>query len=109
MQHHLALNFTLQNNDTLKIGVDLALWEISDLLEEYGKCLLHYGLPEPHMQSWEVEHEMNCWRRDQEMLKSHTDEAGQKMNEEQRGIFDEIIHAITNSLLLIMFIDGKAG
>ena len=86
MQHHLALNFTLQNNDTLKIGGDLALWEISDLLEEYGKCLLHYGLPEPHMQSWEVEHEMNCWSRDQEMLKSHTDEAGQKMNEEQRGI-----------------------
>ena len=68
MHEHFVLNSTLQNSKLVEIGVDCALQELTTYLEEYGKRLADYGLPEPDSCSQEVEHEMVCWGGNCEML-----------------------------------------
>jgi hypothetical protein len=55
---HFARDFTLQNENIVDIGTNLALHELSRYLEEYGKTLLDYGLPQPVSHLREVEHEL---------------------------------------------------
>ena len=108
-QENFALDYTLQNNNTLDIGMDHALQEIGQCLEEYGKTLSDYGLPEPMSYGHEVEHELAKWSSDHDGLSLHADAAANTFNQEQRFIYDLIITAVVENQSLLMFIDGKAG
>ena len=108
-QENFALDFTLQNHNALEIGMDHALQEIGQSLEEYGKTLGDYGLPEPMSYGREVEHEYAKWSADCEGLSLHADNAVKSFNPEQRLIYDLIITAVIEDQPLCIFIDGKAG
>ena len=86
-----------------------ALQEIGQCLEEYGKTLSDYGLPEPISYSREVEHELEKWASDRDDLSLHADLAARSFNPEQRDIYDLIIAAVIENKALRIFIDGKAG
>jgi hypothetical protein len=58
VQHHLAYDFVLKNNNVVDLGLNLALDDISHLLEEYGKRLSDFGLPEATIHTREVMHEI---------------------------------------------------
>ena len=89
--------------------MDHALQEIGQCLEEYGKTLSDYGLPEPMSYGCEVEHELAKWSSDHDGLSLHADAAANTFNQEQRFIYDLIITAVVENQSLLMFIDGKAG
>ena len=108
-QESFALDYTLRNNNALDIGLDHALQEIGQCLEEYGKTLSDYGLPEPMSYGREVEHELAKWALDRDGLSLHADAAANTFNPEQRLIYDEIIAAVIEGQPLRIFIDGKAG
>ena len=108
-QENFALDYTLQNNNTLDIGMDHALQEIGQCLEEYEKTLSDYGLPEPMSYGREVEHELAKWSSDRDGLSLRADAAANTFNQEQRFIYDLIITAVVENQPLLMFIDGKAG
>ena len=109
IHEHFALNFTLQNGGLVEIGVDRVLQELITYLEEYGKQLADYGLPEPDSHSQEVEHEMVCWGGNHEMLAAWADRAYNMFNNEQKDIYEDVIHAVIHHMPLLMLIDGKAG
>ena len=108
-QENFALDYTLQNNNSLDIGMDHALQEIGQCLEEYGKTLSDYGLPEPMSYGREVEHELAKWSSDRDGLSLRADAAARTFNPEQRFIYDQIVTAVIEDQPLLMFIDGKAG
>jgi hypothetical protein len=108
-QESFALDYTLQNNNALDIGLDHALQEIGQCLEEYGKTLSDYGLPEPMSYGREVEHELAKWALDSDGLSLHADAAADTFDPEQRLIYDEIIATVIEGQPLRIFIDGKAG
>jgi len=108
-QESFALDYTLRNNNTLDLGLDHALQEIGQCLEEYGKTLSDYSLPEPMSYGREVEHELAKWASDREGLSIHADATANSFNPEQRYIYDQIITAVIDNQPLHIFIDGKAG
>ena len=108
-QESFALDYTLQNNNVLDIGLDHALQEIGQSLKEYGKTLSDYGLPEPMSYGCEVEHELANWASDREGLSARADTAGNSLNVEQRHIYNQIIAAVIENQPLHIFIDRKAG
>ena len=104
-----ALDYTLQNNNALDIGLDHVLQEIVQCLEEYGKTLSGYGLLELMSYGCEVEHELAKWALDHDGLSLQADAAADTFNPEQRLIYDEIIAAVIEGQPLQIFINGKAG
>jgi hypothetical protein len=108
-QESFALDYTLRNNNAIDIGLDHALQEIGQCLEEYGKTLSDYGLPEPISYGREVEHELAKWASDRDGLAIRADTAARTFNVEQRLIYDLIIAAVIENQPLRIFIDGKAG
>ncbi|KAI0930671.1 hypothetical protein AcW1_010284 [Taiwanofungus camphoratus] len=102
-----AQDYILES-DNINIGINQALEEIGRCLEEHGKSLGVYGLPEPSFHSREVEHELSQWD-DLEMLAARAATAASKFNSEQYQIYAEIIDAVLNERPLCAFVDGKAG
>jgi hypothetical protein len=109
LMDEFAKDFTLRYNGNLHIGRNHALRDIALNLEEHGKSLADYGLPDAELHSLEVEHELMRWCSNCEALAQRADIAYANLNPEQRLIFDEIMYAVHNNLPLRMFIDGKAG
>ena len=60
-QNELSYDFVLHANNIVHIGLNSALDDLARLLEEYGKYLGDFGLPEPIFHSREVEHELLSW------------------------------------------------
>ncbi|KAF8197264.1 PIF1-like helicase-domain-containing protein [Mycena galopus ATCC 62051] len=56
VQENLALDFTLKNNNSLELGLNFALDDISHLLEEYGKRPGDFALPEATIHTREHMH-----------------------------------------------------
>lgn len=105
----LSYDFSLRSDGTIEGAYDLALDEIGHYLEEYGKSLSHFGLPEPVSVSLEVAHELARWSPQQALLSQQSTSMLSSLNTEQRAIFDTIIQAVTDQRPLLLFIDGKAG
>jgi chromosomal replication initiation ATPase DnaA len=82
---------------------------IGELLEEQGKQLSEYNLPQPTTYGREVEHELQKWTRLSRELGMRADAAYQTFNQEQRQFFDDVISAVTDNRPLLVFLDGKAG
>lgn len=102
-------DFSLANNNDGEIAAELSLRELARYLEEYGKTLEDFGLPQPANTAPEVLHERLRWGGGREELQQRVEEAKETFNPEQRAIFDEVDEAITNHQPLCLFIDGKAG
>ena len=108
--YDLCRDFTLRYPHTPQIAVDHGLESISHMLEEHGKRLSDYQLPEPHLLfGREVDHEIQKWAPFSAELASESDAAYRAFNAEQRLIYDEIIFAATQQQPLLLFVDGKAG
>jgi hypothetical protein len=108
-QESFALDYTLRNNNALDTGLNHTLQEIGQCLEEYGKTLSDYSLPEPMSYGREVEHELAKWASDRDGLSLRADLAAGTFEPEQRHIYDLIVDAIIENQPLWIFIDGQAG
>lgn len=108
-QENFALDHTLRNGNALDIGLDHALQEIGECLEEYGKTLSDYGLPEPMSYGREVEHELAKWASYRDDLSQRAELAARTFEPEQILIYEEIIAAVLEKQPLCIFIDGQAG
>jgi len=107
--HHFALDFTLHNPNAPQGAINETLRELGKFLEEYGKELADYGLPQPMSLSLEVEHELHRWGSDWEALAEEADLMYASFNDEKKGIYDEVLDAVLSEQPLLLFVDGKAG
>lgn len=108
-QNNLCLDYTLRYPDLPQIAFDHGLDHIGGLLEEQGKQLSEYNLPQPTTYGREVEHELQKWTPLSRELGMRADAAYQTFNQEQRQFFDDVISAVTDNRPLLIFLDGKAG
>jgi len=58
LTHNLTTDHILHYQNNAPLGIDHALHDIGTYLEEYGKKLGNYGLPEPTSYTHETEHEL---------------------------------------------------
>jgi hypothetical protein len=108
-QENSAYDFVLQNNNIVDIGTNLALSEISLLLEEYGKTLSDFGLLEATVHTREVMHEILRWRPAALRLATRAENTVNIFNQDQLSIYTAILSAVLENRPLCAFIDGKAG
>jgi hypothetical protein len=107
-QELFSYDFTLQNNNVDEIGANLALSDISLLLEEYGKKLSDFGLPEATVHTREVMHEILRWGPTASQLATRAENTI-KVYQDQLSIYTKILGAVLESRPLCAFVDGKAG
>lgn len=105
----MSRNFIIAHDGVHALGLSAALDELSHLLEEYGKSLADFGLPEPVHYSAEVEHELRRWEGQQQHMTQRVHVALTRFNNEQRNIFDNVVSAVEQGRPLQVFVDGKAG
>lgn len=108
-QVELSWDFILRANNITHMGLNSALDDISHLLEEYGKRLSDFGLPEPIVHSREVEHELMRWGQNPDVLAQRADQAVSILKPEQLEIYEHALASIMNGEPLCLFVDGKAG
>jgi hypothetical protein len=106
---NLCHNFLLRYNNDIDIASMHCLQQLSKDLEEHGRTLSHYGLPEPELHNDEIEHELMRWNQITPQLQRSTEDGYRQLNSEQRAIYDTIIDCIINRKPLCLFVDGKAG
>jgi len=109
LAHHLSFDHILRHNNVTNVGVEYALRDLGDMLSQHGKSLSNYNLPEPSLHSREVEHELARWNADPDTLCTRADHAIGLLYDEQRAIYDDVMHAVNNNRSLHIFVDGKAG
>ena len=108
-QQDLAYDFILQNSNVAQLGIDHALEELSHLLEEYGKTLSDFGLPEATVHTREVMHELQSWGPVAEELEMRAENTVKIFKPQQLTIYDQILSAVLENRPLYAFVDGKAG
>lgn len=107
--HFLAQDYIIAHNAHEALGVNQALQQLSLLLEEHGKTLSDYGLPEPLTYAAEVEHELERWYPALPHITSRAQNSISVLNADQQTIFDAVISAALNDTPFLAFVDGKAG
>jgi hypothetical protein len=108
-QNELSYDFILRANNVIPVGLNSALDDLSHLLEEYGKRLGDFGLPEPIVHSREVEHELLRWGQNPDLLSQRADHAVAILKAGQLEIYNYALAAVMNAAPLCLFVDGKAG
>jgi hypothetical protein len=108
-QEEFSYDFILRHGSIAHLGLNAALDEIAHLLEEYGKRLSDFGLPEPIVHSREVEHELLRWGSNPELLAERADQAVAILKPEQLQIYQYALSAVLQGSPLRLFVDGKAG
>jgi hypothetical protein len=109
VQENLAYDFILQSNNVVDLGINLALADICVLLEEYGKQLSDFGLPEATIHTREVMHEILRWAPDVANFAARAEDTIKIFNADQQLIYDTILAAVLENWPLCASIDGKAG
>jgi PIF1-like helicase len=102
-------NFMLDNDEDLHLSTNLALQDLARYLEEYGKCLTDFSLPQPISPTSELTHEYQRWQRLMPHLLEQALQASESFNYKQHLIAQQITHALSLNLPLLIFIDGKVG
>ena len=108
-QQHMAYDFTLQLAFNIDLALNRSLEDLNKSLEEHGKLLAFYGLPDPISFTAEIRHELERWGRDPIGLRNRAARAVALMTHKQHFIYDEIMSAVLNGESLLAFVDGKAG
>ncbi|KAI6017273.1 hypothetical protein PISMIDRAFT_100910 [Pisolithus microcarpus 441] len=107
--HELSKDFMPQCSHDIHLVGSHALQSIGDSLEEHGKVLNDYGLPQPTLPSSEVLHEWLKWNPLAAANASNAHEAYSLMTDKQHLIFDKVIHCAVNNTPLCAFINRKVG
>lgn len=105
----LIFDYFLHNGQNLEIAIELALQDLAYWLGLRGHTLTQHGLPVPRGMQREVMEMLRQWHRDPDRLWVQAEDAIQRLNNEQRAIYDEVIRAVAHHQPLYLFIDGKAG
>lgn len=108
-QQDLAYDFTLQSGNVVQLGIDRALEDLSHLLEEYGKKLSDFGLPEATVHTREVMHELQRWGPMAGELAARAENTAKIFKPQQLAIYTQILSAVLENRPLYAFVDGKAG
>jgi hypothetical protein len=90
-------------------AVDLCLQSLADYLDEGGKRLSDYGLPEPRSFSRIIDQEVELYGSNRIELANECDAAYERMNAGQRTIFNVVTRAVENDESGPFFIAGGAG
>ena len=90
----MAHDFTLQLGLNINLALNHALGDLGKSLEEYGKSLAFYGLPEPTTFSAEVHHELECWGCNSVGLSNRAHAALDRMTHEQHFIYEQIMACV---------------
>ena len=108
---HLALDFTLHANNDVDVGHTGALHELARHLDEYGRKLSDFGLPDitTVAASSEVEHEKRKWRDCEDKLCHCADDTYWDMTHKQCVIYNNVLDAVEHNTPLQLFVDGGAG
>jgi len=105
----MGIRLTLQHQNIPQIGIECALCEIGQYLEEYGKQLSDFGLHQPLQVSQEVQHEFHDGTTMQMSFMTKLFSHILHSIWRRKTFYDEIIGAVINQQSLYLFIDGKAG
>lgn len=112
---YLTLDTTMATSSQER-GTDRALQHISEFLEDGGRSLKDFGLPEPTLRSAEVLSELEAFEGRHDELRIESNTMVEAMNPEQRHIFDHIINSVTEFRdsaepveVHPLFIEGKPG
>ena len=108
-QQHMAHNFALQLGLNTDLALNRTLEDLNKSLEEHGKLLSSYGLPDPISFTTEVQHELERWGHNPMNLCNRVATAIATMTHEQHFIYNRIMSSILAREPLLAFIDGKAG
>lgn len=105
----LARDFLVKDGYDKDTAFNLSLQEMAGSLEEHGKTLHGYGLPEPTVHGTEVSFEHRRWADLLPSMAENCDVAFSKFNSQQHQIFLDIDHAVVENRPLQAFVDGPAG
>lgn len=105
----LSQDFIDSQGGLLASGQDAALQHIASLLEEYGRSLDDFALPQPLSHSTEVIHELARWNSLRPHLAARADACMAQMNPDQLAALHPILCAVRNNHPLLVFIDGPSG
>lgn len=106
---HLAFDHALRTPEPPGLSLTLTLHDISRQLEEYGKRLSDFGLPNVEAPSSEVVHELERWAPDADLLRTSVTDSLNRFTDEQRSIYQHIMSSFQHNQQLLAFIDGRAG
>lgn len=105
----LSKDFLYHDGETAETAVHLCLADLATSLEEHGRRLSDFGLPEGLQFTNEVLHEMQKWGSHPELLRARATAAVASMTSEQASLYDLLVHASLTSRSMVVFIDGRAG
>lgn len=108
-QNNLCLDFRLRYPHASPYVTHHALQHLSNMLEEHGKHLSDYQLPDVAPHAREVDHELQKWAHIAHRLAARARAARALFNTEQDAIYNEIMAAVHAERPLLLFVDGKAG
>ena len=105
------MDFTLRANNNINVGHTGALHKLARHLDEYGRKLCDFGLPDvtTATASSKVEYEKLKWQDREDKLCRCADDTYQDMTQEQHVIYDKILDAVEHDMPLQLFVDGRAG
>jgi len=106
---YLAADCTIQNNGSDDLGRSFALADIGRILDDHGKTLDQYGLPNPVIPALESLQEIQRWGSDPNALIERAIQSFNTFNGGQKFIFQTVFNAVLQDQPLRLFIDGKAG
>ena len=105
--------YVITSSDYTRIGCDQALRDLSQLIQEGGRWLSEYGLPEPENLSWDTLAEIEAFEPRQTELQQIANNAYWILTDEQRQAFDEIhgyiIRHPSHCDSSPLFLEGKPG
>ena len=108
LRMELAKDFMLKYSDEEK-ALNLCLEDIGLMLQDQGKSLHTYGLPQPISYASEVTQEYDCWCPLSHDLELHCQRAITSFNPQQCMVFSKIDYAMSACIPLLAFVNGGAG
>ena len=89
------------------LAFNITLCDLNLLLEEHGKTLGDYGLPQPTSHSSEVLHELQKWAPHSHLLAARAQQKVDQMNHEQLLFFNNLMDAIDNNHPFTPFVAAR--
>ena len=108
-QLRFSQDYILRHNNVQQVGINNALEDLSDYLEEHGKKLTDYALPQPPDHGRELLRELERWGSNPDALATRARDAIRHFNPLQMEIYNVITSAVNDDRQILAFVDGKGG
>lgn len=105
----MTADYVIQRNGIATLASNDALIEMAHTLEEYGKTLGDYGLPEPEAYGSELEHELMRWNPLIPDLLSGVEQHVTSLTDGQLHVYNIVLRSLETGSQILGYIDGKAG